>query len=119
MVAELLPLITFLGSTAGAGAAASWLFDQLRLAFPKPTVEAWNGLGKAKKTAYRIVWSPQYARHTVFFFAASISVLCTALGALLSGEPFSPLLSACISVWVSQAVHATGLSTHIQRKEVE
>lgn len=117
MLDDVLMLATFLSSTAGAGFAASWLVDQLRLKFARPTVEQWKQYRRVKRFALQAIWAPKWARYTVFSFSVIISLLFTGIGAWIVGEPVAPLLAACLSVWASQVKHAQDLSGAVRLVE--
>lgn len=117
MGSDILALIAFLSSTAGAGVAASALMDWLRRTFPRPTAEAWKGFSWWKRGVYQAMWAPKWTRYTVFAFSLLISLLFTGIGGWFLGEPVAPLLAACLSMWASQVRHAMDLSGMLRLEE--
>lgn len=107
--ASLIPILTFLASTAGAGWLASRLFARARAALPCPTREAWPTLRPARRFLTTALYAPAWARVMVFGLSAAISLAATAAAALLTGQDSRPALDAALAVIVSQLVHAAGL----------
>ena len=109
------PEIALFGLTAGA--AASWVFAQLRVQFPTPTLAQWKALSKLGRFFYSALWAPKFARYTVFMLSFVISLRFTGASALITGEAFTPLFSATISIWMSQIIHAAQLSSKVHLEE--
>lgn len=110
-VATLVPILTFLASTAGAGWLASRLFARARAAIPCPTRQSWPRLTWAGRLVTTALYAPAWARVTVFALSAAISLAATAGASLLAGQDARPALDAALAVIVSQLVHAAGLAT--------
>lgn len=107
----LIPLLTWLGSTVGAGAIAFALFGWLRDHYP-----ATSGGG----VLATLLWAPRYARFSVLVLAALISVCATGLLAVLTGgdvlSAIDAAFAAALSAILSQVFHASAvLSPEVQR----
>jgi len=104
--ATLIPLLSFLASSAGAGYAASWLFEAVRRRWPRPTRAQWRGAASWQRLAWRALYAPRQARLAVFALATLVSLAASVLLALLSGaDPLGAadaVLSASLAVIVSQ-----------------
>jgi hypothetical protein len=115
-LAILLPLLQFLASTAGAGVAASRLFDWLRAELPPSRALAWPPLAQR---ALALLHAPRYARVGVLLLSALVSLLASAAVSALSGRPLLPdldaALSASLAAIVSQLWHARTLSADVDR----
>lgn len=109
ILAQLIPLLTFLASTGGAGWAASVLFDLARRQLPRPTLADWRAAPLVDRLAYRLLYAPAPARLSVFVLAACISAACSAALAAATGQQVLPALDAALAVIVSQVVHVLGL----------
>lgn len=90
----ILPYLNTLTTTAGAGALASWLFDQLRAAVPAERALDAHPL---VRLALVPLHSPRYARLTVLILSALISLAATSALALAAGRPLAPDVDACLA----------------------
>ena len=100
-------ILAYLISTAGAGAAASQLFDQLRT--------SWNSSAplvntRADRFINSIVNTRAGARIAVFALSAVISVFAAGLLAHLTGQPLGPSIEkALYAALASQVYHVKSL----------
>jgi len=105
----LIPILSFLVSTGGAGVVASLLFDNLRAHYPQESMPQW---------AARLIYAPRYARWSVMLLALVISVGASALLALVQGQDMllsiDAALAASLSVIVSQVKHSFRQSTQVK-----
>lgn len=102
-LAPYMPLIAYLASTAGAGAAASDLFGWMRVywrANPPDRFEA------ADRAFEWLLFTRGPARVAVLVLAAVISLICTGVLAHAAGQPLDGALQrALISMLASQLYH--------------
>ena len=112
-LATLVPALSFLASTAGAGYAASHLFDALRRWFPRPSQYEWAQTPHWRKVVYRALWSPRGSRLTVFALAAVVAILDSVATATATGRDPFLALDAALAVVVSQLIHGAGLSGRV------
>jgi|FLYN01.1.fsa_nt_gi hypothetical protein len=109
----LIPVLSFLASTAGAGLAASRLFDRLRAALPANELAALP----AGRLVSPLLHAPRYARLSALVLAALISVAASvALAAAQGGDLGGALdtaLAASLAAIISQLMHGMGLSDEV------
>jgi endonuclease/exonuclease/phosphatase (EEP) superfamily protein YafD len=105
----IIPVLTFLVSTGGAGFVASLIFDKARHNLTREALPAW--LAKA-------IYAPRYARWSVMLLALLISVGASALLAFVQGQDImlsiDSALAASLSVIVSQVKHSFRQSTEVK-----
>ena len=81
--AELLTILSYLASQAGAGWAASQMFDRLREAFPPPRHRPRN---QVKAFAYGLLHKPRYALYTSTGLSLLIGGAAAATVAYVQGD---------------------------------
>jgi endonuclease/exonuclease/phosphatase (EEP) superfamily protein YafD len=110
----IIPVLSWLVSTGGAGFVASLIFDKARTAWAVPSLPAW---------AAKLLHAPRYARWTVMLLATFISVGASALLALMQGQDVlvsvDAAFAASLSVIVSQIKHSFRQSTHVSESDDE
>ncbi len=109
-IATALPILAWLMSTAGSGAAAYWTLNAARTYLAKPATPTARRL-------QRLVSAPRNARYVALGLAAAISLAATGLHAALTGQDIpgalDAALSASISAIVSQLMHAQTLTNEL------
>jgi hypothetical protein len=116
-LALLVQVLQLLGSTAGAGLAASWLFDHLRAWFPIPTPEpaGW------RRVLYALLHAPRWARFVVYGLSAVISIATlSAVELLTQADPLpgiDTLVASTLAALFSQVIHARTLSSDLPLPE--
>jgi hypothetical protein len=113
-LAQLLPVLVWLSSAAGSGAAASLLVDRLRAAVPRPTAATWQRAGRPRRALLTLLYAPAYARATVFALAALLSITVSVLAALLTGAAPLAAADAAVAIVVSQLVHLLQLPRTVE-----
>jgi hypothetical protein len=108
MNSPLFEILAYLLSTAGAGAAASALFDQFRAWWK--TTPADTGYPKVDRLVDSILNTRAGARLAVFILSAAISTLAAGLLAHLTGQPIGPSIEkALYAALASQVYHVKTL----------
>jgi hypothetical protein len=97
---NLVSVLSWLATSAGAGVAGSWLFTQIRAMIP-PSAPAWILVA---------VNAPAWARVTVFALTALIAIVASAALAAAQGQPVAPAVDAATAVIVGQLWHARSLA---------
>jgi hypothetical protein len=105
----MIPILTLLATSGGAGWAASRLFDWLRTQIPRPTAAEWHAAPWLARQGWALLWSPALARPTAFVLAATLAALASGLLAWLTGRDALVALDAALAVVISQIVHIWGL----------
>jgi hypothetical protein len=104
----IIPLLSFLVSTGGAGFIASLLFDKLRVTYQKAP----------QKWIQNLLYAPRYARWSVMVLALIISVGASIALAFLQGQDLlvsvDAAFAASLSVIVSQVKHSFTQSTQVK-----
>lgn len=97
-------ILTFLASTTGSGGVTTWLFDWLKATWPMHDGAIW---------LVRWMHTPRYARLLSVFLAMAISIICTALLALITGaniwNALDLVVAPAFSAIFSQVLHARQL----------
>lgn len=105
----MIPILTLLATSGGAGWAASRLFDWIRTQIPRPTLAEWHAAPWLARQGWALLWSPALARPTAFVLAATLAALASGLLAWLTGRDALVALDAALAVVISQIVHIWGL----------
>jgi hypothetical protein len=117
-LATLIDLLAFLASTAGAGWAATRIFDWLRTEIPRPTVFDWPHLSRFGRVVMTLLYAPRYARMSVFVLASLISIISTVLLAQVRGESARPAFDAAVAVIVTQLLHLVQLPAEVTSRRL-
>ncbi len=109
-IATALPILAWLMSTAGSGAAAYWLLNAARAYLAKPATPT-------ARCLHSFLYRPRNARYVALGLAAAISIAATGLHAALTGQDvpgaLDAALAASISAIVSQLMHAHTLTNDL------
>lgn len=97
----LLPYLEALASTAGAGAAASDLFDTLR----RWWLSAPAGTLPGDRAVNWLLTSRIGARIAVIALSAAISLLCSGVVAHATGQPVGPALDKALAAIVASQLY--------------
>lgn len=100
--AMLMPLLAYLASTAGAGAAASDLFDRARHWWRDQPVDTH---GPTDHYVEWLLYTRVGARISVLILAMAISVICSGVIAHAQGQPLAGALDAAIAAALASQVY--------------